>query len=176
MKLAELLNGAETVAVTGGSVDVSGLQYDSRKVGAGDCFVAMEGGSTDGNLYIDVAIAQGAVAVVSDSAEQKPRPPVAWASIRPNTGRRVLGTMSANFYKYPAKRLGLVGITGTNGKTTTTYLIESICAAAGKKSALMGTIEYRIGTTVVPSPHTTPEALELNKFFAEAVAKARQKR
>ncbi|MCU1285344.1 MAG: UDP-N-acetylmuramoylalanyl-D-glutamate--2,6-diaminopimelate ligase [Acidobacteriales bacterium] len=169
MRFSELLNGAETVAVTGGSVDVSGLQYDSRKVVAGDCFVAMEGGSTDGNLYIDAAIAQGAVAVVSDSPQQKPRPRVAWASIKPNHGRRVLGTMSANFHEYPAKSLGLVGITGTNGKTTTTYLIESIFAAAGKKSALIGTIEYRIGKTVVPSPHTTPESLELNKFFSEAV-------
>src|SRR3954454_24937863 len=128
MKFSELLNGAETVAVSGGSVDVSGLQYDSRKVGAGDCFVAMEGGSTDGNLYIDASISQGAVAVVSDSPEQKRRGDIAWASIRRSHGRRVLGQMSANLFGEPAKKLKLVGVTGTNGKTTTTYLIESMLA------------------------------------------------
>jgi UDP-N-acetylmuramoyl-L-alanyl-D-glutamate--2,6-diaminopimelate ligase len=89
--------------------------------------------------------------------------------MKPAHGRRVLGRISANFFGHPAKMLSLTGITGTNGKTTTTYLVESILAAAGKKSALIGTIEYRIAGTVIPSPHTTPEGLDLNRFFADAL-------
>jgi UDP-N-acetylmuramoyl-L-alanyl-D-glutamate--2,6-diaminopimelate ligase len=168
MNFSELLRGAETLSLFRGETVIAGLQYDSRKVKPGDCFVAMEGGTTDGNLYIDTAISQGATAVVSDSSEQSRRGNIAWAAIKRSHGRRVLGQMSANFFGEPAKRLKLVGVTGTNGKTTTTYLIESMLAAAGKKSALIGTIEYRIVGNVVPAPHTTPESLELNKFFADA--------
>src|SRR6266404_6445596 len=169
MNFSDLLYGAEVVSVSGGDTVLSGLQYDSRRVKAGDCFIAMKGGSTDGNLHIDSAIAAGAIAVVTDSTEQQPRAVSGWASIKPGHGRRALGQMSANLYGHPSSNLGLIGITGTNGKTTTTYLIESILAAAEKKSALIGTIEYRIAGTVVPAPHTTPESLELNKFFADAV-------
>jgi UDP-N-acetylmuramoyl-L-alanyl-D-glutamate--2,6-diaminopimelate ligase len=169
MKFSELLHGAEIASLSGGDTVISGVQYDSRKVKPGDCFVAMRGGSTDGNLFIDSAITAGAIAVVTDSARQQPRAVSAWAFIKPGHGRRVLGQISANLYGHPAKKLALIGITGTNGKTTTTYLIESILAAAGKKSALIGTIEYRIAGTVVPAPHTTPESLELNRFFYDAV-------
>ncbi|MCU1307324.1 MAG: UDP-N-acetylmuramoylalanyl-D-glutamate--2,6-diaminopimelate ligase [Acidobacteriaceae bacterium] len=169
MILSELLFGAEVASVSGGDTVISGLQYDSRRVNAGDCFIAMKGGTTDGNQHIDSAIAAGAIAVVTDSVEQQPRAVSGWASIKPGHGRRALGQMSANLYGHPSSRLGLIGVTGTNGKTTTTYLIESILAAAEKKSALIGTIEYRIAGTVVPAPHTTPESLELNKFFADAV-------
>jgi UDP-N-acetylmuramoyl-L-alanyl-D-glutamate--2,6-diaminopimelate ligase len=169
MKWKEMLAGAETLLVVAGETEVTGLQYDSRKVQRGDAFIAMKGGATDGNKYINAALAQGAVAVGSDSAEQKPRHGIAWAQIAPGNGRRVLGCAAANLYGHPAEKLKLTGVTGTNGKTTTTYLLESMFAAVGRKSALIGTIEYRIAGTVVPSPHTTPESLDLNIFLSEAL-------
>jgi UDP-N-acetylmuramoyl-L-alanyl-D-glutamate--2,6-diaminopimelate ligase len=130
-------------------------------------FVAMRGESSDGNRFIDQAISAGAVAVVTDSAAEKARPGVAWAVV-PN-GRRALARVSANFYRKPAERIAVTGITGTNGKSTTAFLVESILAAAGRKSALIGTIEYHVAGKVLPAPHTTPEALELNRFFSEAL-------
>jgi UDP-N-acetylmuramoyl-L-alanyl-D-glutamate--2,6-diaminopimelate ligase len=126
MKWQELLAGAEIVSMTAGDTEVSGLQYDSRKVKRGDAFVAMKGGTTDGNQYVDNVVKSGAVAVVTDSNEQKPRSGVAWAQVAPGTGRRALGCASANLYGHPAKALKVTGVTGTNGKTTITYLVESI--------------------------------------------------
>jgi UDP-N-acetylmuramoyl-L-alanyl-D-glutamate--2,6-diaminopimelate ligase len=108
--------------------------------------------------------------VVSDStppAELKPY--VGWAQVAAGAGRRALGQISANFFGHPAKQLKLTGVTGTNGKTTTTYLLESILTTATRKAALLGTIEFRVNGQVFPAPHTTPEALELNQFFREAV-------
>src|SRR5204862_2958380 len=105
--------------------------------------------------------------VVTDSASEKPRPDVAWAQV-PH-GRRALARLSANFYKKPAERLAVAGITGTNGKSTTAFLIESILSAAGRKSALVGTIEYHIAGKTLSAPHTTPESLELNRMLGEAL-------
>jgi UDP-N-acetylmuramoyl-L-alanyl-D-glutamate--2,6-diaminopimelate ligase len=127
----------------------------------------MRGESSDGNRFIDQAISAGAVAVVTDSAVEKARPGVAWAVV-PN-GRRALARVSANFYRKPAERIAVTGITGTNGKSTTAFLLESILTAAGRKSALIGTIEYHVAGKVLPAPHTTPEALELNRMFSEAL-------
>jgi len=92
---------------------------------------------------------------------------VAWAVV-PH-GRRALARVSANFYKRPAERIAVTGITGTNGKSTTAFLVESILSAAGRKSALIGTIEYHVAGKVLPAPHTTPEALDLNRIFNEAL-------
>ncbi len=166
MTFQQVLDGAEVLSA-GGDPAVSGVEYDSRRVKPGCVFVAMHGESSDGNRFIDQAIQAGAVAVVSDSAEQKPRPNVAWARV-PH-GRRALARISANFYKKPAERLAITGITGTNGKSTTAFLVESIFKAAGRKSALIGTIEYHVAGKILPAPHTTPEALELNRFFGEAL-------
>jgi UDP-N-acetylmuramoyl-L-alanyl-D-glutamate--2,6-diaminopimelate ligase len=132
-------------------------------------FVAMRGEITDGNRYIDAAIAAGAVAVVTDSAAETPREGVAWAVV-PH-GRRALARLSANFYKRPAERLRVTGITGTNGKTTATFIVESILRAAGRKNALVGTIECHLPGETLPAPHTTPEALELNRMLARALAR-----
>jgi UDP-N-acetylmuramoyl-L-alanyl-D-glutamate--2,6-diaminopimelate ligase len=166
MTFQQVLYGAEVLAHSG-DPDVTGVEYDSRRVKPGGLFVAMHGESSDGNRFIDQAIAGGAVAVVTDSAEEQSRPGVAWAVV-PN-GRRALARISANFYKRPAERIAITGITGTNGKSTTAFLLESILTAAGRKSALIGTIEYRVGGKVLPAPHTTPEALELNRIFSEAL-------
>ncbi len=163
MDFLELLDGAEYLAQQG-NPQIAGLDYDSRRVQPGWCFVAIRGKSTDGNRYIDAALLAGAVAVVSDSLP--PRPGVAWAQV-PH-GRRALARLSANFYGRPAERLAISGITGTNGKTTTAFILNAMLRAAGRKAALVGTVEYRIGEEVLSAPHTTPEALELNQLFARA--------
>jgi UDP-N-acetylmuramoyl-L-alanyl-D-glutamate--2,6-diaminopimelate ligase len=167
MTFRELLDGAE-VLFQRGDPAISGLQHDSRRIAAGDVFLALRGETTDGNRYIDKAIAAGAVAVVTDSKDEKPRDNVAWAQV-PH-GRRAMGRLSANLYRWPAQKLAITGVTGTNGKTTTTFLVESILRTAGRKSALVGTIEYHVAGEVVPAPHTTPESLELNQLFHQAVA------
>src|SRR5438477_2079276 len=166
MTFEHLLQGAEILSQSG-NASISGIEYDSRRVKPGDAFVAMRGESSDGNNFIDKAISAGAVAVITDSASEKPRNGVAWAQV-PH-GRRALARLSTNFYKRPAERLTSTGITGTNGKSTTAFLIESILNAAGRGSALIGTIEYHVAGKVLPAPHTTPESLELNRLFRDAV-------
>jgi UDP-N-acetylmuramoyl-L-alanyl-D-glutamate--2,6-diaminopimelate ligase len=166
MTFQQLLDGAEILAKSGDPA-VSSVEYDSRRVKPGCVFVAMRGESSDGNRFIDQAIQAGAVAVVTDSAAEKPRPSVGWALVP--SGRRALARLSANFYKKPAERIAVTGITGTNGKSTTAFLVESILKAAGRKGALIGTIEYHVAGKVLPAPHTTPEALELNRMFSVAL-------
>jgi len=167
MNFLEILDGAEVLSQTGDCA-VKGLDYDSRRVQPSWVFVAMRGESTDGSRYIDASIAAGASAVVTDSADETPRDDVAWAVV-PH-GRRALARLSANFYKRPAERLRVTGITGTNGKTTTTFILESILVAAGRKNALVGTVEYHLPGETLAAPHTTPESLELNQMFARALA------
>src|SRR5438270_4040593 len=164
MKFSDLLNGAEVLAQSG-DPQVTGIEYDSRRVKPGDVFVAMQGEVSDGNRFIDKATMAGAVAVITDS--NKTPANVAWAKV-PH-GRRALAIASANFYRRPAEKLSVTGITGTNGKSTTAFLLESILQAAGKKTALVGTIEYHVGRKVLPAPHTTPEALELQRLFRDGV-------
>jgi UDP-N-acetylmuramoyl-L-alanyl-D-glutamate--2,6-diaminopimelate ligase len=166
MNFQTLLDGAEILEQSGNPA-VSGIEYDSRQVKPGDAFVAMRGESSDGNKFIDRAIAAGAVAVVSDSATEKAREGVAWARV--SHGRRALARLSANFYRRPAEKLAITGVTGTNGKSTTAFLVESILTAAGRKSALIGTIEYHVAGKILPAPHTTPEALDTNRILAEAL-------
>jgi UDP-N-acetylmuramoyl-L-alanyl-D-glutamate--2,6-diaminopimelate ligase len=166
MTFEHLLDGAELLSRSG-NPDVSGVEYDSRRVKPGCAFVAMRGESSDGNRFIDQAIHAGAVAVVTDSSSEKPRPGVAWAVV-PH-GRRALARVSENFYRRPAERIAVTGITGTNGKSTTAFVIEAILTAAGRKSALIGTIEYHVAGQVYPAPHTTPEALELARIFSQAL-------
>lgn len=183
MNFSELLRGTG-VSHNGGDPEITGLDYNSRRIQPGWVFVAMQGESSNGNRYIDAALKQGAVAVVTDSATEPRRQDVPWAVI--SHGRRALAQMSANFYGHPAEKLKIIGITGTNGKTTTTFLCESILRHCGRPSALIGTVEYHVPVQVaaatspgqrdsnapfkiLPSPHTTPEALELNQVFAQAV-------
>ena len=166
MNFEQMLQGAEVLARTG-NPSVAGLAYDSRRVKPGFVFIAMRGETSDGNQFLDKAIAAGAVAIVTDSAAEAPRDGVAWAQ-GPH-GRRALGRLSANFYKRPAERLASSGITGTNGKSTTAFLLESILAAAGRRVVLVGTIEYHVAGKSLPAPHTTPESLELNQILAEGL-------
>ncbi len=169
MTFQQLLQGAEVLSQSG-NPGVAGVEYDSRRVRPGTVFVAMKGETSDGNRFIDQAIAAGAVAIVTDSAAEAPRSNVAgvaWAQVV--NGRRALARLSANFYKRPAERIANTGITGTNGKSTTAFLIESILQAAGRQTALIGTIEYHVAGKIFPAPHTTPEALELNRLLSEGL-------
>jgi UDP-N-acetylmuramoyl-L-alanyl-D-glutamate--2,6-diaminopimelate ligase len=157
----------------GSNPRISDVAYDSRNVTAGALFVAMQGGTTDGNRYVENALQQGAVALVTDSEPtwrkvRAEHPDLAIALVE--HGRRALAEISANFFSHPECSLRLSGVTGTNGKTTTTYLLESMLHSAGRISVLVGTIEYHVGSEVRPSPHTTPESRDLFQLFAEGVA------
>ncbi len=147
-------------------VPVRGIAYDSRRVEQGYVFVAIEGFQTDGHLFIDEAVARGAAALVTQKPVAAP-PPAALVQV-PNT-RLALALLSARFYGYPGRRLRLVGVTGTNGKTTTTYLLRAVFQAAGSRVGLIGTIANWIGERKAPVQHTTPESLDLQKLLAEMV-------
>ena len=168
---------AEVAAVgSGGGSDgpVTGVEYDSRKVRPGAVFVAMKGGSTDGNRYVEKAIAAGALGIITDSAPKfdhllvfEPGLPV----LEVEHGRRALAQASAAFFGHPERKLAATGITGTNGKTTTAFLIEELLNAAARKAVLVGTIECHVAGEVRPSPHTTPESRDLFELMAEGVSR-----
>ena len=144
--------------------DVLGLAYDSRKVESGCLFFAFAGAKTDGAQYANAAVGKGALAVVSD----RPRPGgFAGPWLQVVHGRQALATAARNFYDKPDQRLMLTAITGTNGKTTSTLLIDSILRVAGKTTALIGTIEYHLAGRVLPAVNTTPESLDLFRMFHE---------
>jgi len=150
----------------------TGVEYDSRRVHPGAAFVAMRGGTTDGNRYIDAAIAQGATAIVTDSQEAYARLRLehpTTAAVHVAHGRRALAELSAAVMGHPERRLAVSAVTGTNGKTTTAYLLEQMLRSAGRRCVLIGTIETRIGDEVRASEHTTPEASDLLKIFADGV-------
>jgi UDP-N-acetylmuramoyl-L-alanyl-D-glutamate--2,6-diaminopimelate ligase len=166
MKFSDILDGVEKLSQRGDS-EVNGLEYDSRRVKAGNLFVAIKGESNDGNRFIDQAIFSGAVAIVTDSPAERRRDGVPWAQVA--HGRRALARLSANFYHHPAQKMAVIGITGTNGKSTTAFLVEAILHAAKRSPLLVGTIEYHVAGRILPAPHTTPEALELNRYFSDAL-------
>ena len=168
---------AEVSAVgSGGGADgpVTGVEYDSRRVQPGSVFVAMKGGSTDGNRYVEKAIAAGALGVITDSPQKFDHLLVFEAGLpvlEVEHGRRALAQASAAFFGHPERKLAATGITGTNGKTTTAFLIESLLNAAARKAVLVGTIEYHVAGEVRPSVHTTPESRDLFELMAEGVAR-----
>ena len=169
MKLDELLVGIEAGAITGpAEVAVRSIAYDSRKVEPGAIFFAMHGEKLDGAKFVSDALAKGAIAVASESVAPADFPPNAtWVQLLPGSARRGLASASANFYRHPAQGLKLVGITGTNGKTTTAFLVDSILRTAGYSSALIGTTGYRTPKSSYPAANTTPESLDLQQIFAE---------
>jgi UDP-N-acetylmuramoyl-L-alanyl-D-glutamate--2,6-diaminopimelate ligase len=169
MRLVKLLRGVESEgAAPYSDLEVAEIAYDSRKVRPGTLFFAVRGEKADGNNFAADAIARGAVAVVSD----QPRPagvsaPTPWIEVP--DARRALASVAANYFGRPAEVLKLVGVTGTNGKTTTSYLVDSILRAAGCEVGLFGTIAYRLVRETRPATHTTPESLDLQSFLADVV-------
>jgi UDP-N-acetylmuramoyl-L-alanyl-D-glutamate--2,6-diaminopimelate ligase len=152
---------------------ITGVEYDSRRVRPGSVFVAMKGGTTDGNRYVEKALAAGALGIVTDSTQTYDHLLVYKAGVpvaEVEHGRRALAEASAIFFGHPEKQLATTGITGTNGKTTTAFLAESLLNAAARKSVLIGTIEYHIAGEVRQSVHTTPESRDVFELLAEGVA------
>lgn len=181
MKLSQLLDGVQVIKlfqttfgrmVVTHDVEVSKIQYDSRKIEKNDCFVAIRGGEADGHKFVSQAISAGAkVVVMEDDAALADSYFMHAGVIKVivANSRKALARMAANYYGHPAEKMRMIGVTGTNGKTTTTHLVKSILEASGEKVGLMGTIEYRMGDEVVSATHTTPESLELNEYLARMV-------
>ncbi len=168
-RLAKLLRGVEVRSMgASGDLEISEIAYDSRQVNAGTLFVAIRGEKTDGNKFVPDAVARGAAAVVSEQGNPGTLPAdFPWIQVA--NARKALATTAANFYARPAEILKLIGITGTNGKTTISYLVDSILRAAGCEVGLLGTIGYRLVRESRPAPNTTPESLDLQKYLAEIV-------
>jgi len=173
MILRDLLSGTIPVLVRGSlDAEISQVVYDSRKACPGALFFALPGEKTDGAHFLDQAYANGARAVVAPSHVAK-----AWGEQYPDFSRltiigcdsvrALLGTVADQFYGTPSARLALVGITGTSGKTTTTYLLESIWRAQGYCPGVIGTVNYRYSDKALPAPFTTPEAVELQALLAD---------
>lgn len=171
MQWSTLIAGTDVLAVGDhAQADVRSVEYDSRAIRAGSLFVAMRGGSTDGNRYARQALEAGAVAIVTDSREtfafaHARGMPVALVA----EGRRALATVSAAFYSHPEQALKLTAVTGTNGKTTTAFLCEQLLQLAGRSTVLLGTIETHVAGEVRPSPHTTPESRDVLQVFDDGV-------
>ncbi len=165
MRLEEFL-ALEKVEEVNGEINqqVVGLTYDSRKVMPGQVFFAIPGGEVDGHEFVAQALQRGAAAVVVGRKRQWPE---GATSIRVNDVRRAMGLWAAHFFGHPSDKLKLVGVTGTNGKTTMTYLVESMLKQAGLEPGVIGTVNYRYRGHEVPSHHTTPESLDLEGRLAE---------
>src|ERR1035438_3695921 len=172
MKLGDLLR--ELPVLHAGAdieLEISSLAYSSREVRSGSLFFAIQGDKADGHAYIPQALERGAIAVVSERAAP---PELAGRWIQVSAIRRALADAGRILLNHPEKSLQLIGITGTNGKTTTTYLVESVLAAAGIRSGVFGTIEYRMGGKTKVATNTTPESLDLLPYFGELVKAGRK--
>ncbi len=163
MRLAELLAGVDVVAIDGaGDPEIAEVRDDSRALSAGDLFVATRGQTVDGHAYVAGAAARGAVAVVVEDDV-----PFAGTRVRVRSSAVALAQIAANRYGRPADALTLIAITGTNGKTTTTFLAESLARAAGGQAGVLTTVTYRYGNIERPAPFTTPTPLVLHATLAE---------
>jgi UDP-N-acetylmuramoyl-L-alanyl-D-glutamate--2,6-diaminopimelate ligase len=175
MKWKELIEEVTAVGASGDSaLEITGVEYDSRRVKPGAVFVAMKGGSTDGNRYVDKAVGAGALGIITDSAPMFDHLLVYQAGmpvLEVEHGRRALSQVAAAFFGHPERKLASTGITGTNGKTTTAFLMEALLNAAKRKTVLVGTIEYHVAGEVRPSIHTTPESRDLFELMAEGAAR-----
>ena len=171
----ELITEIAAIGSAGDSSSpITGVEYDSRRVHSGSVFVAMKGGSTDGNRYVEKALAAGALGIVTDSAGTfdhlavyKPGLPI----LHVEHGRRALAEAAAAFFHHPERLLAATGITGTNGKTTTAFLTEALLNAASRTTVLIGTIEYHVAGEARKSIHTTPESRDLFELLAEGAAR-----
>lgn len=168
MTLQEVLAGIPADPTLGISdLPIAAVAYNSRNVVRGALFFAIRGEKTDGNLFVADAIARGATAICSEMppTDAALSEHIAW--VRVTDARKALALASANFYRRPSESLRLIGITGTNGKTTTSYLVDSILRAAGHTPGLFGTISYRTPRATVDASTTTPESLDLQRFLGE---------
>ncbi|MFZ5965852.1 MAG: UDP-N-acetylmuramoyl-L-alanyl-D-glutamate--2,6-diaminopimelate ligase [Bacillota bacterium] len=170
MKLSDLIRTAEVIDVYGNTdIEISGIAYDSRKVDKGYVFVCLEGSQVDGHDFASSAVGKGAAALVVNK-EINVEGDI--TIIRVNDTRKALSAIAADYYGRPSQKMNMIGITGTNGKTTTTYLIKEILEINGGNSGLIGTISYKILDKEYKAVNTTPESLELQRLFAEMLEKS----
>jgi len=164
MQLSQLLQNLPD-AVASGPVDrdITGIAYDSRKVKPGSLFAALRGEKVDGHAFVEPAIAAGAVAVLGENAVADSR----ITAIKVPNARAALADIAAAFYQYPAQRLKMFGVTGTNGKTTTAFLIKHICEHEMLRCGLIGTVRYEIGDRILPASRTTPESLDVYEMLSQ---------
>ena len=150
-----------------GSLDreVESIAYDSRRVQGNTLFVAIRGEKSDGHQFVDQAIEQGASVIVAEREISSPRA----TCLVVEDSRSALADLSSAFYGVPARKLKMAAVTGTNGKTTTTFLIKHICEKAGMRCGLLGTVQYEIGDRILPAIRTTPEALDIQELLAQIV-------
>lgn len=163
MILSDLLQGIEPVEIMGdSSLEITGIHYDSRKIKPGYLFICITGLKTDGHLYIKEAVDNGAAAVI---AENKDFYMEGMTMAVVLDSRRAMPLIASNFYRHPSRDLKVVGVTGTNGKTTVTHLIKAILEAQGEKTAIIGTLYARAGDQQKEFGHTTPESAEIEEFI-----------
>jgi UDP-N-acetylmuramoyl-L-alanyl-D-glutamate--2,6-diaminopimelate ligase len=166
--LKDILNGIEVLESRGDfSVSIRNLQFDSRKVEPGDLFVAVKGSHVDGHLFIGKAVEKGAIAVVCEEMPEEILSSVVWVRIA-NT-QKMFGVMASTFYGNPTHNLKVVGVTGTNGKTTIATLLYKTFTLLGYKVGLISTIKYYVGNEEFPATHTTPDALQIQELMAKMV-------
>ena len=170
MKLKKICEEIEYTLLQGSmETEVRDIIYDSRKIAQGTMFVCMVGAVTDGHKYIPDAIEKGASVIVLEKEEEAAQIPETITVLKVESARRALAYMSAALFDHPARKLVTIGLTGTKGKTTTTYMIKKVLEMAGKKVGLIGTIGAMIGEEHLPSKNTTPESYELHRMFAAMV-------
>ena len=167
MRLKDILQGIDAKTVGALDTAIEDLQFDSRKVGRGTLFVAQRGTKVDGHDYIDSAIDKGAVAILCEQMPKTTKEGVTY--IKVDDSSKALGYMAANYYGNPSRQLKLIGITGTNGKTTTVTLLHRMFRMLGHHVGLLSTIVNKIDEQEIPASHTTPDAIELNKLLREMV-------
>ncbi len=166
MQLADLIQRLRAISIHG-PVDreITGVRYDSRRVGSGNLFVAVRGACFDGHSFIEQAVDKGAVAIVGEKAGLSQR---ATTIVVPNS-RDSLARLAATYYGDPSRRLKVIGVTGTNGKSTTTFLVKHLLERANQSTGLIGTVQYEIGERVLPAQRTTPESLDLQELLSRCV-------
>ncbi len=145
--------------------EIEGIYYDSRRVQKNSLYVAVKGARVDGHQFVDQAIERGAVAIVVENPETHARA----TTLVVADSRRALADLAFTFYKKPALHLKMAGVTGTNGKTTTAFLLKHICESAGLRSGLIGTVRYQIADRILPATRTTPESADLQELLAQMV-------
>lgn len=166
-RLQDLLDDVRAIEIVGGNPEVASLEYDSRRVERGGCFFAVRGTASDGHNYITSATERGASVVVCQELPAEISPEVAYVVVEDSN--EAMAAMAAAFYDHPTLELKLVGVTGTNGKTTTATLLYDMFMAMGYNAGLISTVVYRIGKRSIHSTHTTPDAIRLNAMMREMV-------
>ena len=168
MILSDILNGVDVLDILGNKeIEISEIVFDSRKAVKNSLYIAIKGTLVDGHQYIPSAIEKGAKAIVCEVLPEQKEEGIIY--IKVENSSKVLGLLASNFYGNPSEKLTLVGVTGTNGKTSVSTLLFDIFKKMGYSSVLISTVEYRIGDEVFPSTHTTPDIITLNKILSKAV-------